>query len=378
MNSIVQMDKQIVDGSSKTAKVPQVFIGGIPLTSTRAELMSFLERFGPVSSLEIPVDKRTGKLKGYAKAQLESRKDLEKLLADKDLTIRGLAVGVKLWTCKADYLKKKDEASSRKIFVRHHPKLTETQLYEFFSSFGEIELFDYKVCPKTGRSRNFLYIIFSNEESACRAVLHGSNTLDGKYVRSEVTTPCYLITKARKYPPKKTSLAEWDVLGCKETRSTLVELPLDKSNLCKSIVLDVPSQKDVQPKNELPEKNAKERNLEVYLRSGQTPTSTGLAKSRENKMKSKQTKRSKNSLNLEKKAVNPIYQLNKLENDHQTKPTSSNYQRSLEANHRRENLIFSQPKRIVLEGTIRRTQQAGAVYGMEYNQQDGYHNNVTI
>ena len=232
-------------------KPPCVFIGGIPLTSSRAEILSFLEKFDRVAILEIPTEKKTHKLKGYAKAQLQTIEGLDRLLAEKNPTIRGLAVGVKVWTNKSEYLQSKDETSNRKIFIRHHLKLTESQILEFFSEFGAIDLFDFKVCPKTGKPRNFTYIVYSSAESASLAVHHGNCLIDGKYVRSEVTTPSYLISQARKQPKTPQGHSDINSAEFRDTSATLAERPKKDSYICRSIESELVDEKDLQEREEL-------------------------------------------------------------------------------------------------------------------------------
>lgn len=324
---------------SSTNKPPYVFIGGIPLTSTRMEIQSFLEKFDRVAILEIPTEKKTNKLKGYAKAQLQTTEGVDRLLAEKAPTIRGLAVGVKVWTNKSDYLQTKDEASNRKIFIRHHPKLAESQLHEFFSQFGSIDLFDFKVCPKTGKPRNFTYIVYSAAESASLAALHGNGDIDGKYVRSEVTTPSYLISQARKLP--KGSQACSDIVSSeyKDTSASLAEFPKKRSYKCRSIESQLIEGISTQQREEL-QRISRDCcvNIKSYRHRPQPAcrrSQTSLAQSKLLTQKRTEGKQPARKADCSREYPSTL-------NSHLLKPTSSNYLRTdLESNHQPENLAFS-------------------------------------
>lgn len=320
-------------------KPPYVFIGGIPLTSTRAEILSFLEKFDRVAILEIPTEKKSHKLKGYAKAQLQTIEGLDRLLAEKNPSIRGLAVGVKVWTNKAEYLQSKDETSNRKIFVRHHPKLAESQLFEFFSRFGAVDLFDFKVCPKTGKPRNFTYIVYKSPESASLAVLHGNCLVDGKYVRSEVTTPSYLISQARKIPKASQRHSDMNSSEFRDTSATLAE-QLDKdADLCRSIESELVDEQHPQDRELL---QSHSRRCGPVIKTSQHRPPPACRRSHHSLAQpqlvaQKGIEKNKRALEADCSSEDPS-----AESSQQLKPTCSSYRRTgLEMNHQPENLQFS-------------------------------------
>lgn len=93
-----------------------------------------------------------------------------------------------------DYLKKKDELSKRKLFVRHHPSYTTNDLFKHFSLFGRVENIDSKTEHFTNKFRNFSYVIFSSEEEAVYAAVHGNVLEKSSYVYCELTIPSHLMT----------------------------------------------------------------------------------------------------------------------------------------------------------------------------------------
>lgn len=172
-----------------------VFLGGIPLDASRNDILEYLLQFDSVLGLEMAVDKKTRKNKGFAKANLKTSEGIDRMLSVQNHVLKGLTIGVKRWTNKVDYLKKKDEVSRRKLFVRHDSSITEQDLYEHFSQFGQLELLDYKVNSKTGFPRNIAYVVYSTEEEAQWAIQYGSYENADKYITCTLTTPSFILSK---------------------------------------------------------------------------------------------------------------------------------------------------------------------------------------
>ena len=178
-----------------------VFVGGIPINSTRQEIREYLECFDFVEHLELPKDKLTHKLKGYAKATLKTDSGVDLLISHPVHYIKGLQVSIKRWTKKSDYLRQKDATSKRKLFVRYHPSYTESELLAHFESFGEVEYFEAKVDPETNHQRNIAYATYNTEEEALYAATYGSVSSHDSYIYCEMTIPSYKMA-----PENKTSL----------------------------------------------------------------------------------------------------------------------------------------------------------------------------
>ena len=170
-----------------------VFLGGIPLDATRYELIEYLSHFDKVIRVDIAKDKNTKIFKGYCKAVLETEAGVKRLISYPNHMIRGLHIGIKLWTNKMDYLKSKDEISKRKLFVRHHHHYKAADLYQHFSQFGRVENIDSKTEHFTNKHRNFSYVIFSSEQEALNAIAIANVEEKSNYIYCEFTTPSHLM-----------------------------------------------------------------------------------------------------------------------------------------------------------------------------------------
>jgi RNA recognition motif-containing protein len=170
-----------------------VFIGGIPLDSTKIEILNFLEQYDRVVKLEMPKENYLSTLKGYAKAALKTSDGVERLLAQPHHFLKNLQVSVKRWINKAEHLREKDEISMRKLFVRYHPIYTRQELLEHFKVFGYVETLDAKKDPRTNMDRYIAYVTYSAVDEAVTAA-HFGNIIDKDwYITCEITTPSYVI-----------------------------------------------------------------------------------------------------------------------------------------------------------------------------------------
>lgn len=175
------------DQPSKLART--VFIGGIPLKSTTQDIEDFLTHFDEVETIMLPKNKLGGQLKGYAKAVMKSQEGVERLMSVSKHSINGLSVGVSLWTTTDEYLVKKKDISSRKVYVKFKARIGVDNVAAYFSYYGVVEQFDVKRNPYTGRFRDFGYITFESETSAKAVLTPGVHTINGEIVRCEMSKP---------------------------------------------------------------------------------------------------------------------------------------------------------------------------------------------
>ena len=170
-----------------------IFLGGIPLDTNKQELREFIQQYDQVDFIELAKDQSRKACKGFAKAVLRTEKGIQRLLSAGPHTIRGLTIGIKKWSRKADYLREKDEVSKRKLYVRYHPSYSREDLVLHFSLFGQIESIDIKTDPWTNKPRNFAYIIFQTEDQAVHASKNCIVADKSQYIYCELTTPSYLM-----------------------------------------------------------------------------------------------------------------------------------------------------------------------------------------
>lgn len=177
------------DGIQLTRIQRTIFVGGIPLKSTSTEIVDYLLQFDTVESVILPRNKNTGHLRGYAKAVLGSKAGVDRVLAVHHHVIGGLNIGMARWTTTDEYLVKKEDISSRKVYVKFKARIGVDNVHAYFRQFGEIDQFDVKCNAINGRFRDFGYITYLRAEYAQAAINHDSHTISGEEVRCELSKP---------------------------------------------------------------------------------------------------------------------------------------------------------------------------------------------
>ena len=143
----------------------KVFIGGLSVNCEETELTDFLEKFGPLTKVEVIKDPKTRAHKGYAFATFAQKRDMHRAIG-KNHVLKGKQFEIREFVdsnTNSEYL---DRIAKRKIFISNIKELiTEKDLFEFFSSFGAIEELTISRDATTGLSKGFGFVLFIEEES---------------------------------------------------------------------------------------------------------------------------------------------------------------------------------------------------------------------
>lgn len=214
--------------------IPVIFLGGIPLDTDREEFLAFLETFGPVNSLEIACERRRKKNRqnGFAKATFCSLEDSKSFLEQPSHVFRGLVLGVKIWTDKSEHVQSKLDLNKKRLFVRHHPDLTESDLFRHFSRFGQIEEVDFKLDHASKVSRGFSFVLFTSEDTKLRAQTEGNLTDAERYITCEPCIPTSLMKRQNTHLSSETEQpTSCQTSECHPAEADKVSLQLHSSQL---------------------------------------------------------------------------------------------------------------------------------------------------
>lgn len=184
-------------GDTKQGNGRIVFMGGLPLGTTRQELLSLLQRYGQVLWIDLPKDLKTGRIRGFANAAMATSKGFNNVVKSGTLTLRGSQIGVQPWVDQRHYLKHKDSIAQRKIFVRFQATFSKDELHNYFKQFGNVEQIDLRLDLSTRIPRNIAFVIFESEDAAHRASGHQNHRYHGKSLTCQPATP-YFITQKEK------------------------------------------------------------------------------------------------------------------------------------------------------------------------------------
>lgn len=153
-------------GRSPPSSSKIVFLGGIPLTTNREEILGYLSAFGKVRRLILPKVPGSNQLKGYGKAYFSKPSEAEYILQSAPHSIRGFVFGVTKWLDPLLYLENREEENSRKLYVKHKSVHTKKMIYDYFQKFGSILKIDMRLAIESNKPRNFCYIIYKSMQSA--------------------------------------------------------------------------------------------------------------------------------------------------------------------------------------------------------------------
>lgn len=175
---------------------PNVFVGGIRAGVDLERILDYIGGHCFIEHFEIPRDPSSGESSCYAKAQLHGP-GIKFLFGKPNHNVGGTSLSFKPWVTRKDYLFQKDENNKKKIFVRYHPLLNQTELYSYFSEFGCIEEVDCKVNPKSKKPRNFGFITYKFAEDAEKATRHGNLFTRYQKIWCELVVPKFQVTKKK-------------------------------------------------------------------------------------------------------------------------------------------------------------------------------------
>lgn len=214
---------------------PALFVGGIPKQANREEVFDYLTSFGTLVSFSMPYNGIPSNHKGFAKITFSTIQETEYFLALKNLTLKGLPIGVKLWESKAEHISLKEMPSENKLFLRMRSQFSMPELETYFSQFGEIDSIQFKTDYKTNNQRKIGFVIFKSPEAAKLALELGrTHIIDGNKVMVQESKSRQEIAKYIKTQKK----SESKVKNKKKKAPTSTEYLSIEEQFCKQAAID--------------------------------------------------------------------------------------------------------------------------------------------
>jgi len=207
MKKHLKMQKQPGMG---TPKIYKIFVGGIHPDSSRENLLDFFLQYGEVVSIDIPVNKKTGALKGFCFVQFANRDDYEKSLQVKRPEVSGRFVSIKPALKMKDAEEEQENSQKRKLFVRNIPaSADEVQIKTAFQIHYPVEKVMLVRNPKTGGSRGIGYVVMSTFEGYSALISLGRLIVDNQVVYlSKSMTKDQLVKRSTSYEGLKVETQE--------------------------------------------------------------------------------------------------------------------------------------------------------------------------
>ncbi|KAI3786179.1 hypothetical protein L1987_45311 [Smallanthus sonchifolius] len=179
-----------VNDSSRDSSAGKLFVGGIAWETSEESFSNYFSNYGELTDSVIMMDKITGRPRGFGFVTFANPADADKVL-DQNHVIDGRPVEVK-WTVPREGMHgSKGVTRTKKIFVGGIPlTLTEDELREYFSNYGDIIEHQIMLDRVTGRSRGFGFVTFDSEEAVDKILADGIlHELGGKQVEIKRAEP---------------------------------------------------------------------------------------------------------------------------------------------------------------------------------------------
>ncbi|KAI3671644.1 hypothetical protein L1987_87384 [Smallanthus sonchifolius] len=179
-----------INDSSRDASAGKLFVGGIAWETSEESFSNYFSNYGNLTDSVIMMDKITGRPRGFGFVTFASPADADKVL-EQDHVIDGRPVEVKRTVPRENAQGSRGVSRTKKIFVGGIPlTLTEDELREYFSNYGDIVEHQIMLDHVTGRSRGFGFVTFDSEEAVDKIFADGQiHELGGKQVEIKRAEP---------------------------------------------------------------------------------------------------------------------------------------------------------------------------------------------
>ena len=122
-------------------KSTKVFVGGVPPDTNEDELNKYFSRFGMISKIDLPVNKRKNAIKGFAFVTFCTPSSADRAVNCVSHVLRRKSMVVNPALTSSEASKKTKSRQSQKLFIRGIPRLaSQYQIRSFFEQFGEVDM----------------------------------------------------------------------------------------------------------------------------------------------------------------------------------------------------------------------------------------------
>ncbi|EFH59069.1 RNA recognition motif-containing protein [Arabidopsis lyrata subsp. lyrata] len=150
--------------SGDGASPGKIFIGGLHKDTTNTVFNKHFGKYGEITDSVIMRDRHTGQPRGFGFITFADPSVVDKVIEDNHI-INGKQVEIKRTIPKGAGGNQSKDFKTKKIFVGGIPStVTEDELKDFFSKYGNVVEHQVIRDHETNRSRGFGFVIFDSEE----------------------------------------------------------------------------------------------------------------------------------------------------------------------------------------------------------------------
>lgn len=159
------MNSSSNNSTKKHIKSTKIFVGGVPPDTNKEELGKYFSRFGVISKIDLPVNKRKNQIKGFAFVTFCTPGSADRAVNCVSHVLRKKSMVVNPALTSSEASKKTKSRQSQKLFIRGIPRLaSQNQVRSFFEQFGEVELVIVpKVVINQAFNKGIAYVVMSDK-----------------------------------------------------------------------------------------------------------------------------------------------------------------------------------------------------------------------
>jgi len=162
----------------------KIFVGGLSWETTVDDLREHFEKFGEIADCRLNTDPATGRSKGFGFVTFMESETVDKVLGESHV-LQGRTVEPQRAKARAaggsSYGGGRDQEPIKKLFVSGiDEELQESDIRDYFSSFGKVQDLHLPIDRASGQRRNFCFIEFETETDANNALNAGSHNIAGR------------------------------------------------------------------------------------------------------------------------------------------------------------------------------------------------------
>ena len=160
-------------------------------TVTEEKIREYFSEFGNIETVQLPCHSDSGKVKGFAFVTFKESSSVDSVQRSRPHRLDGWQLETTRATPKEELGNPEFEARSRKVFIGGadgerrggHSGLTDDisddDLQEYFSQFGNVTKVDQKIWEDSGKKRGYGYVEFDDEDAVDKIVLMGVHVIKG-------------------------------------------------------------------------------------------------------------------------------------------------------------------------------------------------------
>ena len=189
LRSAKRSRRDVVD--TEAVIMRKLFVRNLNSNVTEEKIRAYFSEFGEIEIVQLPAHSDSGKIKGFAFVTFKESSSVDAVQTARPHRLDGWQLETTRATPKEELGNPEYEARSKRVFIGGvederrggHFGLTDDisdlDLQEYFSKFGNVTKIDQKVWEDNGKKRGYGYVEFDDEDAVDKIVLLGLHVIKG-------------------------------------------------------------------------------------------------------------------------------------------------------------------------------------------------------